>query len=468
MFNSAAAQKIKTPESMEKILSEQYPHGKLRLDGIWQNGNDLWLAIIPKNYTDNKEAVGLILKTDDEDFLFSNNWIYTPIKNNTVKSFDFYVPEIQKLLMGSLISKDFIIPKDFLLPRDLAPMAGHLPLKFRSVELASGREARYRDLLQDNSRDLNILSYAYASGELLKLQNDLKPFELNEINGNFSLISAIKSFKDKLYFSDYNKARILEFKDLDSKPQQLIKLSTNAGLKDFIFSKEGNLLYVLSNKHSQLLIFDMLHKEPKLIKTVDLPANSFKLGAMPGSGPASDLVLIGSRSSSEILQLGSFDHRISGKIKTDNNKKVILNDFVSCQNSIFVANELLKKTEYQGEILVLDPISRNIQTSLALNYNPKILVPSQNQEIIFILGTDKENKNLSVFSYEVATLKLLNSTKLDADFIGPGAMILSRSGQFLMVGSTDSNFIGVLDTGTLELLYKSDIATSANILLELP
>ena len=112
------------PEAIQEELKEDFPKGEFRVDGIFQNGKDLWIPLIPRQKTnlltedelliDSKKMpdsdekilvlakkegeknalsqesemikksqaqndIKLVFTNDDRDYMFSNGWIYTPI-----------------------------------------------------------------------------------------------------------------------------------------------------------------------------------------------------------------------------------------------------------------------------------------------------------------------------------------------------------------------------------------------------
>jgi len=171
LFNLAVFAKI--PAEIENILLKELPGAKIRLDNVVEVKDKQWLLIkpqVPVTLAEN-QSITLIEETDKQDFLFSNNWIYTPIINNSIKSFDFYPESFQAVLLKSQIEQEFIVPKAFKLPRDLAMLAGRLPLELDVVELASDREIVYKQRLKEleNQKPFEVLTYSNTDGKLALL-----------------------------------------------------------------------------------------------------------------------------------------------------------------------------------------------------------------------------------------------------------------------------------------------------------
>ncbi|MDA0771900.1 MAG: hypothetical protein O3C63_03050, partial [Cyanobacteria bacterium] len=92
------------PEAIVTEFKQHYKEAKERPDGLMQAGNKNWLLFKTNNgYSDSD--VKLVIK-DGDDFLFSNevnDWVFTPLNNNTVKSFDFFDPQIQAKILATNI-----------------------------------------------------------------------------------------------------------------------------------------------------------------------------------------------------------------------------------------------------------------------------------------------------------------------------------------------------------------------------
>ena len=131
-----SANAVTIPDEVKERLQADFPTGKFRLDGVFEVGTRQWLPIIPDEEIQKakskvsipKEVIiekdgetktlspeetvkaifqeegfleahedeldfyssGLTFRSKEDDYLFTNAWIYTPIENNTIKSFQFY------------------------------------------------------------------------------------------------------------------------------------------------------------------------------------------------------------------------------------------------------------------------------------------------------------------------------------------------------------------------------------------
>ncbi len=512
-INTASALEI--PEIVEQELKEDFPKGKFRFDGVFQNGTDLWIPILPTKETDisdqaDKETVMkellkaatkvtptasveeesineaeiskepelpetfLMLTNDDRDYLFSNGWLYTPIKDNTIKSLDFFDKLVQKQILKNKIVKDFVVPNDFLLPRDLAILSGHLPIKMRNVELATEREARYLEILKQEIKDANLelLSYDFNSGdfklstfsmeaERLKSigkrkasptkDSKLTMYKLEELARDVSLLSQLKYIGDSVFMLDYNKSIVYELEAIENGFNLIEKfaLEPGLGLIDFAKSVDGVVSYLLTNKKSQLRIFDNIKNIE--IKVLDLPSNPDSILSFSKDSTTTDFVVINSKGSNEVIFVSSFDHRIVDKVKVGR----MPNSMAANSDFLFVSNKGDKT------VSVIDWVSRDLYKSIDLEIVPNKLIVSPDKNLLFVLG-GLESK---IAVYELENMHLLKTIDLGPDLIEPKDMVLSPSGYFLLVGSSGSDMIGVVDMGIQELVKKIDIKNHSNKLI---
>ena len=87
-FQACRALPLEVPQYIQKQLLASYPKAKFRMDGVFVFGEKLFIPLIPKIVSD--DVPTLVEKTDRDDFLFANGWIYTPVINNSIKSFDYF------------------------------------------------------------------------------------------------------------------------------------------------------------------------------------------------------------------------------------------------------------------------------------------------------------------------------------------------------------------------------------------
>ncbi len=489
-----------TPKAIEDYFKKEYPKAQIRLDGLLQVEDKLWLPFV-NGYSD-AEEITLVLKTRENDYLFSNGWIYVPIKDNTVKGFDYYDEKIQAQILLDQITPGFLIPKGFTLPRDLAITAGRLPIELRTVELASDREIKFKERLKQEqiSKPLKILSYSVRSGMLSKIEltknasnGDTNITKLEDLSDKFSYLSNIKRIKSKIYFTDYTKGKIYQLNETKhefdaSKPAQetdrvvepdtydieeFISISNydmKTGLQDFALSDDGRAVYLLTNVDPKVLIVDLATK--KLIKAVTVsPGGSSLTIVSRNSSEPTQLYMI-SKSNSKLTTVNSFDYRISSEVDLNKfgqatNERFIPHALAVNANHVFIGVEAVdqKSSKIEGRILVLDGISNNLISSIKLDYIPYKLSLALEPNTLYTVGSVSAAAYVSKINIE--SMQLIKTTDLGPDIQSPKEFTISQSGYFLLIPSAGTNTIGVLDIASWELVYKLDIGDSSNILISL-
>ena len=516
LLPSAAFAEI--PDSIKNILKKDHPQIKFRIDDLAYTRKNLWLLIKPnkkmellepESVTEKKEPseIKLILKTDKDDYLFSNGWIYTPIENNTIKSYDYYPKIFQDILIQSTIHQGFLVPKDFHLPRDLAMLAGRLALKLSAVELATDRELLYRERLKEENKthDFEFLTYTVENGifNLIKInqkEDQISKIEINQkedISKKIYYASKIKKIEGQIYISDQISGKIFLLKrtlekefdaanplENNKKKEEKIEryqletyvdisdYTKNMGIKDFEMNKAGSNIYILSSIDSKLHIIDPNKKI--IIKSIQLPASVDGMKLISRSLREPDKLIFRSRSGAKIFIVNTFDYRISTILdlnKMNDTYRFIPHDLLVSSNYILVATEALYKSlkmpkDPMGKILALDPITGKLVSVIDMKFIPYSLSFSKDKESFFAIGSDLNSKTI-VGKFDSKKLKLLSSADLSPDIIDSKNISVSSSGNFMLVPSPASNQIGVIDLKSCTLVKKLDIGMPTNILLAL-
>lgn len=455
------------PESIKEFFKIKYPKGSFRMDGVFKNGSNLFLPVLPNEASESKNVE--LLYSANGDFLFSNDWIYTKIKDNTLKSFQFFDKEVQSQILSNKITEDFVIPRGFSLPRDLAVIGGRLPFKFRNVELATEREERYLELLKQEIKDstLEVLSYDILSGDfqlnklLFKPKSktkaradvaDLEIIEKADLAKNFSLLSQVKLIGSKAYLVDYNKATVFELEmkpDEDFEIKEFLSVDKELGLQDFITSVDGSVSYLLTNKNPQLFIFDTKSKE--LIKVIKLPANPSSLFSYSRNSQDSDYVIVTCKGDDKVAFISSFDHRIVKQVKVG----ALPISMVADKDFLYVANK------GNSSISVIDWVTRKVVNAIKLPEKPSKMLMSKDSKQIYVLNS--QAASISVVEVEEALVS--QTIELGPDLVEPKDMAFSPESYFLIVGSSKSDTIGLVDIETLKLVKKFDIESLSTKLL---
>lgn len=472
----ALSAKAELPLAIQNTFKKDYPKIQIRLDDLPQLGDKLWLPFVtsPKiqSSTNGTEAVNLVLRTADEDYLFSNGWIYTPIKNNTVKSLDEYDPLIQKQILLNQIIQSFIVPKKFTLPRDLALTTGRLPIEFRDVELATSKQIEFKKRLKEQEALANIklLSYSNISGKLnlIELTNNGKVLSSKvPQEAKLSYIANIKSTSNKIYFADYNQGKIYQCKrpkSTDKNPEikleELISLADyeiKAGLKDIAIDEQAEIIYLLNNIEPKLLVINL--KDKKLIRTLDVPFGSSNLNMISRNSTEADQLFFLSRANSKLVTMSTLNYSVTNEAEL----KSVPYSLALSPVLIFVGLE--------NKILVLDAVSFEKIETIDLEYTPYKLVA--NSDTVYALGFNSDGSFISKIKFGLnekiseINIKLEKTISLNPDIIDPKELSLSNSGSMIFVPSSSTNTIGVIDAESFELVQKLSTEDRASILVNL-
>lgn len=499
------------PEAIKTELTKIYPEAKFRFDDLMQVKDRLWLVFMPKAKVQYPEPpISLVLKTENEDFLFSNGWIYTPIKDHTIKSLDFYPEAIQKQFILDQVSQTFLIPKKFTLPRDLAMTIGRLPLELSNVELATDRELLFKQRLEaDKQKVINfaVFSNKTHSLDLLELNDQafikagtqsMNGSSIDEIKTkklikeNFTYISKIKKHKNDVYFSDFHKSKIYKLiqpkqvmpdatkpleKFEDKKEYSLEEyldlknFEIKASLVDFAFSNDDSVFYVLTSSPSQLLVFSTRTKQ--LMKTMVIPGASDELTVLSRNASEPDKVFFRSRSANKVFVLNSFDYSISSEIdlnKLDSKFLFIPHSFAIYPDQILLGCEAISKNykdglKSGGKILVLDVITGGLNKIIDLDFVPYKLLKNDDKTA-YIVGYSPDTYYSKLAKLDTQTYDL-KVNDLGADFPAVKSLVISNTGDFILVPSSQTQLLGIIDTSSFSLVKKLSIEKPINMIIDL-
>jgi len=513
-FLTVLAVAAKLPTSMETILKKELGDYKERLDLVLTLGEQKWLLIKPdkeirleKNETNNlvlienpeitNSEINLVMKTDTKDFLFSNGWIYTPINNNSIKSFDYYPQIFQDILLQSKIYQEFIVPKKFNLPRDLAFLAGRIPLSLGSIELASDRELLYKEKLKkiESEKPFQFLTYSYHSGNLSEISidkilneklgatKDLKAGDLG-----LKYLSSVKEYTGEIYFSDLISGGLYKFRKINpefdaTKPTEtnfdpaavetniekvfaLSELGIEDGIVDFEFNLNKSTLYVITKKTSELLIID--YKKKFLTKQLALPKmiDGFQLISRSTQEP--DKLIFFSKAKDEIFFLNTFDLRISDEIflsKISNEYNYVPYSVLVNYDRVFVGVEKTFKHDNKSSssgLMVFDTVTNAFQDFIELDSIPKEMLLSYDKKSIFVLTESK--KQTKIIKLNASTYEKEASLELDLDIAQVSSISEIVDGKLLAIPSSVSKNIILVDTEKLVALKKIELSEPVNVL----
>lgn len=453
------------PEAVKLELQKYYPKISERADGLLKADGKTWLE-----FKGNILVNGLELSLKDgDDFLFSDGSVYTPIVNNTVKSFDFFNPEIQSKILSTNLVQSFLIPDGFTLPRDLAITMGRLPLELRSVELASDRELRFRERLKQEAeaKVIDALVYSNQSIELkrVRFENEVKVETLDEFSQGLTYLSNIRKIEDKLYLSDFHQAKIFQVDSKKLEPKLLIdfkKLGLEMKLHDFVVDSEAKIVYALDSLESKLAVADL--QEQKILKTINVPSASSKLIRVKRGASEPDQIMMISKSKSKITTVGTFNYRINQEIDLNSfGFKVLPHAIAADELNILVAVELVKAQDgVLGKILVIDPVTGKLVNSIDLEFVPYDLLLAKNKQVIYALGSNVDGAFLAAAG--LAKKSFLQVVSLAPDIIEPRSMSYAALDDWILISSSGTDILGVLDIPTWSIVHKIDLGSSSNLI----
>jgi hypothetical protein len=459
------------PEAIQQIIKKDFPKAIFRIDDCFEENKNLWILIKPSS-ENLQEVLELSFKNADE-YLFSNNWIYVKVSDNTIKSFDSLSKPIQSKILSSQITQEFVIPNKFSLPRDLAVLAGRLPIELNAVELATEKEVIYRKRLleQKSTEPFRFFTYDVHSGDfsLLSLERGLKsdkPSQLERsesISKKLKYLSNIKLINDEVYLSDLYQSKI--YKISKTSPDLELVLDLNdylpkQGIRDFVFNHNFSEIFVLTNKDSSLLVIDLNKKQ--LIKQNTIAPMVAKLQMLSRSASEPEYLYYFSKATNKIYYLSTFDYRVAGEIdisKIESDHKLVPYSMIVTDKTIYLGVESfdLKKSTQQAEILEFDMVTGQHILTVALPVLPD-LIKYGGQSNLYVLGrNDQKHSKLVEISLLDNTLKELD---LYPDLDSANDFVVDSASSLIFIPSIESKVLNIVDVKSFSLVQKIQLEKS--------
>lgn len=511
---SALVAVAEVPHDIESFFKTEMPKAKFRLDQVLVDGEKKWLLIKPQKpcslktlpdgtiekyqkKQDHEEKISLVLKTEAKDYLFSNAWIYTPIENKTIKSFDFYPNLLQDILLASMIHQEFIVPKQFKLPRDLAFLSGRIPIELGDIELASDREMIFRKKMQTikDNKPFRFLTYSYDKGVFAEMTLE-KSFEKDFFQEkevkleNLKYLSHFAKVNDRLFFSDMVSGSIFEVikKDFDFDATKPIKkqdveadvendlefkevfnlknIGIDDGIKSFEFNLNQSSLYLVTKNSSDLLIIDF--KKQELLKKLELPHVIEGFHLLSRSADSADTLIFLSKATKKIFFLNTYDLRISRQIALkdlDANFDFIPYSIVSTANKVIVAVKKISQhntQEIQNGLLIFDLITSELEQFLVTDMTPtQLSVDASGKSLLVLMQDDKQTK---LQQFDAKSFTLQKSLSFDADISQASSLYLIEDENLILVPSSVSNNLVIVDGDSLLEIKKIKLTNPINLL----
>jgi 2-dehydropantoate 2-reductase len=462
------------PANVKSAIQKLYPEAKFRYDGILETKNKQWLLLrrtndqsvlrVHEDHEDDENAeIEDLEQSPDGDLLFGNSYIYTPIENNTIRSYSEYAPLIKDRILSFVIPSDFLVPKGFSLPRDLGVLSGELPIPLRHSQLSTVKELELKTLLAaERVKEIRFLAYSSLNNgfALIKLtKNPENPTSIEELKADKDLVwvSKINKTKKNILLADYNTAKIYEL-DLDFKADSF-QFKESVDLEPFVhenglldFDLEHKTIYALSQKDSKIYAINTSNK--KIISEIQLSNLVTEMEPFDFSSNTAKLLVVNSRGANEISFIDTSNYQVAQILKyKKGDEQNIIFDFIINKDLLVTASEHIKDENIKGKVNVYSSISKELMQSYDLDYIPQKVSFIDDGRMILVLGFNRDKESF-LTKIDLKTKEVLLQKSLGADVLSARTFAFNRDESLLMIPSLENKLMSVIDLKNLELLKK--------------
>jgi 2-dehydropantoate 2-reductase len=462
------------PANVKSAIQKLYPEAKFRYDGILETKNKQWLLLrrtndqsvlrVHEDHEDDENAeIEDLEQSPDGDLLFGNSYIYTPIENNTIRSYSEYAPLIKDRILSFVIPSDFLVPKGFSLPRDLGVLSGELPIPLRHSQLSTVKELELKTLLAaERVKEIRFLAYSSLNNgfALIKLtKNTENPTSIEELKADKDLVwvSKINKTKKNILLADYNTAKIYEL-DLDFKADSF-QFKESVDLEPFVhenglldFDLEHKTIYALSQKDSKIYAINTSNK--KIISEIQLSNLVTEMEPFDFSSNTAKLLVVNSRGANEISFIDTSNYQVAQILKyKKGDEQNIIFDFIINKDLLVTASEHIKDENIKGKVNVYSSISKELMQSYDLDYIPQKVSFIDDGRMILVLGFNRDKESF-LTKIDLKTKEVLLQKSLGADVLSARTFAFNRDESLLMIPSLENKLMSVIDLKNLELLKK--------------
>ena len=449
------AQATKLPSDLLNCLKSHYSDVKTRIDGSVEiNKTELLLPLLPAAQvkTDKVELTEVYPPQGRSDMLvFSDGWCFLRVLkrgvNKTIVNPHELPEDLLKLLLSGHFATDLIVPEKFILPRRLKVLAKDISVTYFDEAPRKEEQPLVGQIKSSTSHGvIFVTSPSTGKIALLDEQTLSKLVEFPTEGTPNSLAVA----ENRLYITDQSKNRILIIEPKQRKFLGQIDLPPKTTPKGIAALPNGKLLYVSEYTANNIDVIET--ENNKVLVRTKVPAGPSRLAITPDG----QIVIVMNAPAGRVTMISAATQKVLGSVVVG----TLPNGIVINRDSslAYVSNRV------SNSVSIIDIASRKVTGSMTTGAGPTGLALDNVKDRLYVANA--RDNSLSVF--DTRTRKKIEDIKLPLDIDFPGGVMLTPDGKRLLVSSTLTDSIGILDTQTLKFESQPVIGHSTDQMLWIP
>lgn len=411
---------------------------KFRLDGALETkGGDLFLPVLPRNYTSKDYAPGKVLalvhgkNKDLEAVVFESGLAFLKVLKKpgfrTLPPLSLMEEKLKKLVVSGRLAADLIVPEEFVLGPEYKPVVGELAItlsgdRHENMTASAGGAISHHGAKKSLG---GIYVTSPASGSVILIdEKSMKKSTEFPTEGTPAGMTMVDHY---LYIADQSKSRVLVLDTAERKWAGQIDLQPKSAPKAVALMPGGKFLYVTESGTGLVDCVEVA--TGKVVMRTKVPPGPSRIAISPNG----NTVIVLNVPTGQVSFISTLNQKLISTLNVGASPQCVVvsadsrTAYVSCKSA--------------NHVVVIDTIKRIPLGLLKCANGPTGLALSADGAHLYVASA----KDNLIQVFDTATKAPLHEYKLPLDVDFPGVITLSPDGKKLFVSSAATDTVGVMN-----------------------
>lgn len=414
---------------------------KFRLDGaVETKGGDLFLPILPRNYSSKDYAPGKVLgliqgkNKDLEAVVFESGVCFLKVLKKpgfrTLPPLSLMDDKLKKIVVSGHLAADLIVPEEFVLGPEFKPIVGDLSITIsgdRHESMSGGAAASTATGAHHGVKKSlgGIYVTSPASGSVILIdEKSMKKSTEFPTEGTPAGMTMVDHY---LYIADQSKSRVLVLDTAERKWAGQIDLQPKSAPKAVALMPGGKLLYVTESGTGLVDCIEVA--TGKVLMRTKVPPGPSRIAISPNG----NTVLVLNVPTGQVSFISTLNQKLISTLNVGASPQCVVvsadsrTAYVSCKSANYV--------------MIVDTIKRIPLGVLKCANGPTGLALSADGAHLYVASA----KDNMIQVFDTGTKAAVHEYKLPMDVDFPGVITLSPDGKKLFVSSAATDTLGIMN-----------------------